>query len=233
LHRAHPLRPFLAELERAGRPDRIDLQPLDRDAFGSFVSSRVGGSVDAALIDWLLARSGGNPFLADALLAAGSGQLSPSLRRVLVARAERLAPTTRHLLDVLAAGGASVPDRLLATLSPLPENARCESLHEAVEHGVIVSTASGASVFRHEVMREAIYDELLPVERARIHEAYAAALDGDPSLPATLDAGALGAEEHLDAARAAPGRRGTSEDTSVLFRPTGPVRRLRGSPSPR
>ena len=40
----------------------------------------------------------------------------------------------------------------------------------------------GAYAFRHTLLREAVYEELLPGERVRLHSAYATALAHDPSL---------------------------------------------------
>jgi regulatory LuxR family protein len=37
LHRRHPLRPFLAELERGGRAERLELGPLDRRALAGIL----------------------------------------------------------------------------------------------------------------------------------------------------------------------------------------------------
>jgi DNA-binding CsgD family transcriptional regulator/tetratricopeptide (TPR) repeat protein len=51
-------------------------------------------------------------------------------------------------------------------------------LREAVgRHVLAVAEASGAYVFRHALVQEAIYDDLLPVQRGPLHAAYARALE--------------------------------------------------------
>ena len=66
--RRHPLRPVLAEIERGGRCERIDLQPLDRSATAELV-----GAIDATagrhFVDDVHRRSGGNPFFVEELVA--------------------------------------------------------------------------------------------------------------------------------------------------------------------
>ncbi len=86
-----------------------------------------------------------------------------------------------------AAGGRSVPDRLLAAVAGLDERALDAALREAVEHHVLVvdETGTGGYEFRHTLTRDAIYRDALPRERARIHATYARALSADPSLAGT------------------------------------------------
>src|SRR5918999_5306113 len=64
LHRRHPLRPLLAELERV-RALRIDLEGLSRDELGEQLADLLGAPPDAALVDRLYARSEGNPLFTE------------------------------------------------------------------------------------------------------------------------------------------------------------------------
>ena len=77
MHRRHPLRPFLAELERGGHVARLDLAPLDRIELGELVTDILGNRPSRALVDELHRRSSGNPFLAEELLAATDGSMKP------------------------------------------------------------------------------------------------------------------------------------------------------------
>jgi predicted ATPase len=102
---------------------------------------------------------------------------------VLLARAERLTPSTQSLLRVAAAGGKSVPDRLLAAVAGLDELRLDEALREAIEHRLLVVDEPGHGyLFRHTLTRDAIYGDTLPRERVRIHSAYAGALSAEPGL---------------------------------------------------
>ena len=70
LHRRHPLRPLLAELERDGRVRRVELAPLTRDELAAALSDILGTPPSAELVDRLYARSEGNPLFMEELLAA-------------------------------------------------------------------------------------------------------------------------------------------------------------------
>src|SRR5918999_1402234 len=107
LHRRHPLRPLLAELERV-RALRIDLEGLSRDELGEQLADILGTEPDPALVDRLYARSDGNPLFTEELLAAGidgRGAVPPSLAAALALRIERLADDAQEGVRVLAGGG--------------------------------------------------------------------------------------------------------------------------------
>ncbi|MEA2349011.1 MAG: hypothetical protein QOG62_2798, partial [Thermoleophilaceae bacterium] len=74
----------------------------------------------------------------------------------------------------------------LAAVAGLPEPEVMASLREAVEHSVVTAAREGASdafAFRHALVQEAIYGDLLPADRTRIHVAFAAALERGPAGP--------------------------------------------------
>jgi DNA-binding CsgD family transcriptional regulator len=185
LFRGHPLRSFLAELERNRRVQRIDLEPFTRDEVGEQLADILGDSVDTRLVDSVFERSQGNAFLAEELVAAGArsaDHLPPTLRDILLMRSERLPAGAQELLRVVAVGGRLVSDRLLAVVSPLEDSERLEALHEAASHHVLESRGFDGYAFRHELVREAIYHELLPEERSRLHAAYGEVLSASPGL---------------------------------------------------
>ena len=93
LHRGHPLRPFVAELERSGRAERLELEPLERSEVAEQLEAIAGRAPAAGVVDGIFVRSEGNPFFAEELLAgagAGGGELPGSLREALLLRVERL-----------------------------------------------------------------------------------------------------------------------------------------------
>jgi AAA ATPase domain len=61
LHRRHPLLPFLAELDRSGRTERLELGRLGRRELGELLAGIRGEPAPAALVSEILARSEGNP----------------------------------------------------------------------------------------------------------------------------------------------------------------------------
>src|SRR4051812_49654937 len=93
LHRRHPLRPLLAELERDARARRVELRPLTRAELREQLADILGEAPGGDLLERLFARSEGNPLFAEELLAAGMdgrGALPPTLRDALMLRIERL-----------------------------------------------------------------------------------------------------------------------------------------------
>ena len=180
LHRRHPLRPLLADLERT-RALRVDLGGFTRAELSEQLGSILGAEPDAALVERLYARSQGNPLFAEELLAAGvdgRGAVPPSLADALALRIERLAPDAQELVRVLAAGGA-LDDKLLGEVSGIEPRALRDALREAVASHIVVPEGDGY-VLRHALLREAVHDDLLPGERAELHLALARALEAQP-----------------------------------------------------
>jgi class 3 adenylate cyclase/tetratricopeptide (TPR) repeat protein len=187
LQRGHPLRPFLAELERSGRAERLELEPLGRAELAEQLAAIGGVRPPRSIVDGIFARCEGNPFFAEELLATaetgGSDELPGSLREVLLLRVDRLAPTTQDVLRAAAVVGRSVDHRLLEDVSGVAESELLAALREAAEHHVLVLTARAmAYTFRHALLREAIYDDTFPAERLRLHRAIAQALSANPEL---------------------------------------------------
>ena len=183
LHRRHPLRPLLAELERV-RALRIDLAGLTRDELSEQLAGILGSPPDAALVDRLYARSEGNPLFTEELLAAGidgRGAMPPSLAAALALRIERLGDDAQEVVRVLSAGGPQfLDDAVLAEVSGLEQRALREGLREAVASHIVVLDGDRYTL-RHALLREAVHDDLLPGERAELHRALARALEGRPA----------------------------------------------------
>ena len=70
LHRRHPLLPFLAEQERSGRAERLELARFDRAELAAQLAAILGAQPDPELVERIAARSQGNAFYAEELLAA-------------------------------------------------------------------------------------------------------------------------------------------------------------------
>ena len=180
LHRRHPLRPFLGELDRSGRAERLELGRLSRRELSELLTEILGEPAPAALVREILTRSQGNPFFAEELLAArtaGSGELPEALRDLLLARVETLPEATQRILQVAAVAGRGVNHHLLAEVAAQPPERLVELLREAVAHHLLVVDAdNGGYAFRHALVQEAVYDDLLPVQRPPLHAAYARVL---------------------------------------------------------
>ncbi|HEY6706274.1 MAG TPA: AAA family ATPase, partial [Actinomycetota bacterium] len=180
LHRRHPLRPFLAELDRSSRAERLELGRLGRRELAELLAEILDEPVAPALVGEILARSEGNPFFAEELLAAHleGTKLPLALRDLLLARVEALSEATQRVLEVAAVAGTRVDHQLLAAVVGQDTEELVWLLREAVtRHVLAVAEPSGAYVFRHALVQEAVYDDLLPVQRGPLHAAYARALE--------------------------------------------------------
>jgi DNA-binding CsgD family transcriptional regulator len=181
LDRVHPMRGLLGELARNRRTRRLELERFNR----AEVAEQLAGLLDAdpptRLVDDIYARSGGNPFFAEELLVAGtagSGALPPTLQEVLLTRVVRLSQRTQQLLRVAAAAGPGATQPLLAAVAGMDDQELLEGLREAVDQQLLVPEPGGAGyVFRHALLAEAVYGELLAGERVRLHTALATALE--------------------------------------------------------
>ncbi|MGH2446791.1 MAG: helix-turn-helix transcriptional regulator [Candidatus Limnocylindria bacterium] len=189
LHRRHPLRPLLAELQRLASVESIELDAFGPTELAEQLRGITGEQPAPELVTEVLSRSGGNPFFVEELIAAGEAGLAlpRSLRDTLEDRIRRLGPDAQRLLRVASVGGARIDHRLLVAVAGMPEAALTKGLRDAVEHHLLVASAPDevpGYAFRHALAQEAVYEELLPSERTRLHAAFATAIEAQsgPSL---------------------------------------------------
>ncbi|WP_308425159.1 helix-turn-helix transcriptional regulator [Wenjunlia tyrosinilytica] len=187
IHRRHPLRPFLAELERLRAVERIDLPRFTRDEVERQLSGILRATPEHSFVSQVYQRSEGNAFFVEELACSiGSGcgvGISDSLRDLLLVRVEALPEEAQRVVRVAAEGGSSVEYPLLAAVAQLPEDDLIEALRAAVGASILLPTADGDGYrFRHALVREAVGDDLLPGERSRLNRRYAEALEAQPGL---------------------------------------------------
>ncbi len=197
--RGHPLRPLLAELERNRRASRILLDRLDAAQVRAQAHGILGADPSHDDVRALFERSEGVPFFVEELLGCGldtvSGEVPATLRELLLGRYETLGTEARRVVRVLAAGGGYVEHEVLAEVAGMPAEQLDDLLRVAVDAGVIVVVGRGYE-FRHALVREAVADQLLPGESARVHRGYAVALESRPGDPARRAARAVLVSSH-------------------------------------
>ena len=170
---------------RSGAALVVELGPLEPPELTALLAARAGAPPLPALAEAIIARSEGNPFFAEELLAAASderGELPRGLRDLLLQRVARLDRRTKGVLRLAAAAGRDVGYPLLRTAAALSERDLRDSLRRAVEHDALVADqAAGSFRFRHALLAEAVYSTLLPGEREELHARLADALArGEP-----------------------------------------------------
>lgn len=168
LHRRHPLIPLLSELERSDRVQHIDLRRFDRDEVAEQLTGILGQRPTTEQLDALLDRSDGIAFYLEELVASDNldrSTIPTSLRNVLEHRLALLSNPTLEVVSAAAVIGGRFRHEQLVALSDYDEVALQNALREAVDAGIIVPVKDPEAityVFRHALLREAAYDDLLP-----------------------------------------------------------------------
>ena len=178
LHRRHPLRPLVSELGRMRRVERLTLEPFEPQAARHFIAALAeleGTAVTDSLVAEIAERSEGNAFFAEELLAGGDGDTAVAgpLADVLLGRIERLGGDAQRVVRVASVAGQSrIRHATMLAVTGLAEDALEAALRECVHHYVLVVAPDETYVFRHSLLREAVYADLLPGERRRVHAAF-------------------------------------------------------------
>ena len=177
VHRRHPLRPCLRQVRRAPGWLSLAMLPLDDAAARELVDRLAQPGRRQVDHDRVCARAEGNPlYLEELVAAAGDGDDVPrGLADLFLSRLDALSPETAAVLRTAAVGGTAVDDHLLLAVADEPVNAVETALREAVDRNALVRHA-GRLAFRHALLREAIYEDLLPSQRSRLHGRYGDAL---------------------------------------------------------
>ena len=166
---AHPLRAVLGDLATAGAA-RLAPQPLSLAAVRSLSA---GTGVDATALH---EQTAGNPFFVTEVLAAAAKALKgvpATVQDAVLARAGRLSPSARAVLDAAAVAGPRAEAWLLRELTA----AEGGSIDECLATGVL--RAEGASfAFRHELARQAVLQAMAPTRAIGLHRLVLQALLG-------------------------------------------------------
>ncbi len=182
LHRRHALRPLLSELERLERARRLEVAPFDRAELAEALADILGDSPSDALIERLFARSEGNALYTEELLAAGldgRGAAPQSLRDAFLLRIERLSADAQRAARAIAVG-RRLDEPTIAEVTGIKRETLQPALRDAVAEQILVADDDGRFLFRHALLREALYDDLLPGERGELHLALARAFEQLP-----------------------------------------------------
>ena len=128
-------------------------------------------------------RSDGNPFFVEELLAEGRSSdasgIPPTIQDVIEVRLNALPDETQRVVRIAAVVGRQAEHDLLADLAGLSEVELIAAIRPAVDGHVLVPTEGDGRpryAFRHALVREVAYDDLLPTERSALHRLVAEAL---------------------------------------------------------
>ncbi len=182
MHRTHPLRPVVGELLRLPSVSAIEVGPLDPAAMAEHLIQLAGAT--PAEIDQVIERAEGNAYFAEELLATcPAGSVLPAgLADLLVARTIVLSPTAQQVLRAAAVTGRRIDDELVMRASGLATADYEAAVRDAVARQLLVPDGAAGLAFRHALLREAIYNDLLPGERTRLHARLAELLSDERRL---------------------------------------------------
>jgi DNA-binding CsgD family transcriptional regulator len=218
----------IEELRRLRRLTILTLGRLAQHDMERLVASWLGDPAAPELARLVSRRSEGNPFFAEETLADlaergllvrsdGAWRLKPQaradppavLRLTVARRLQRLPDPTRRALAAGAVLGRDFSaSTVAAMLDVTPDSVEAE-LEPAWAASVVARSPDGEYAFRHDALREAMY-ELAAVERPALHSAAAAALSAGAA-PADLAAIARHWLRAGDRGRAAAAARAAAE----------------------
>jgi DNA-binding CsgD family transcriptional regulator len=183
LHRRHPLRAVAAEWSRLPRLHRMHLAPLGEADVRNLIQSIHPAPLAEREVRRIVERADGNAFFTEELLAAAADQhaytdasVPAGLSDLLLVRLDRLSEPARDVVRLAAVAGRRVPHLMLETIAGLSHTELDAALREAVEAHILEPRGESQYAFRHALLGEAVYDDLLPGERVRLHTAFATAL---------------------------------------------------------
>jgi ATP/maltotriose-dependent transcriptional regulator MalT len=184
LHRKHPLRPVLAELDRVPWVTRVDLRRLTRPEVAEQLAGILGRTPDPELVERAYARADGIPLFVEAMVDADGrvvAEIPESLRDLLLGSVHRLPDETQRVLLAASTSSSGVGHGLLAAVTGLDDAALAAAVRPAVTANVLVVDADGYA-YRHALIGEAVHEEFLPGEHTQTHRRFAEALEANPAL---------------------------------------------------
>ena len=175
LGRTHPLRMLLGELRSSRSIRRLQVGTLSHTAV-EVLAAPHGADAKA-----LYEATSGNPFFVTEALAAGSGDIPPTVRDAVLARAARLSPAASTVIEAVAIAPPQVELWLLDAL--VADGAA--SLDQCLSSGMLVGVPGGVA-FRHELARITVEELLPPHRRLALHRSALGALEAPPAGPPDL-----------------------------------------------
>jgi hypothetical protein len=181
---------ILADISREGT--YLPLAPLGRADLIALVSGAAGRDVDEALVDAVEHATEGNPLFVNELLrlllvrgdltatkpSAGPLPIPDTVKEVIGRRVARLEETTRAVLADASVIGRDFAEAAVTAVTGLAGEAIERQLADAERAGLLVPAGTGSWRFSHVLVREALYRDLEPGRRARVHLAVADTLEG-------------------------------------------------------
>jgi DNA-binding CsgD family transcriptional regulator len=177
-------RRWLAELRRCPTVTRLPLARLADTEIVELIADLIPAGTSAEQVAAVVRAAEGNPLYAQELADTGELGPPPSISAVVLAKAYALPASAKAVVDQVSLADGGMSHELLVATVPMSEDSLVEAARLAVNSGLLVADDDGYA-FRHALIRQVIWTELLPGERRRLHrrlaEALAARDDSDPA----------------------------------------------------
>ncbi|MET8312418.1 BTAD domain-containing putative transcriptional regulator [Micromonospora sp. NPDC005173] len=172
----------VAELARGWGFGQLRLAGLDASSVADLVRDRTGVVPPELVVARLVTRTGGNPFFITELLRsrtdpAAAAELPPSIRDTVRLRLGGLPDPARGCLDLLSVAGHDLDLQVMAAALNATAPAVAEGLAPAYTAALVTEAGPGAVTFRHPLIAEVTYAELVPPRRAALHARLAMAYE--------------------------------------------------------
>jgi len=193
LRRGSPGGELVSRLERNLGAEQIRLERLDRQEVSALVASITSEQPSSALVDAVLHRSEGVPFVVeelvravrpgkagheDAATAISSAELPWSLSDAVRQQLSGLTTDERRVVESLAVFDDIASFDELHVVADLDSEALTSALRDLVGDGVVAEVDDDRFWFSHALMAETVAGELLGRERRRLHGRSLDALEG-------------------------------------------------------
>ena len=196
LGRGHPLARTLAEVGREDLGHQIRLEGLSTEDVGRYIELTSGISPPEILVQRIWSKTEGNPFFVSETirllitegvlenpeaLADLQINIPPRVRDVVRRRLEQLSDHCNKTLTMAAVYGREFSLEVIEALSDADTDAErvLDDLEEATDARIIAETPGSdlAYLFTHDLVREAVYDQVKTVRRKRMHAHIASVLE--------------------------------------------------------
>jgi tetratricopeptide (TPR) repeat protein len=189
---------LFAELSRLGW--RLSLTGLTRSDIARYIEIATESAARSAWVERVYDLTAGNPFFVGEVVRAEAEQrsgddryrLPEEVRALIRRRVSQLSPEAGRMLHIAATVGREFEFRVLAEMTTLSTERLIDVLGEAELAGIISvdRETPGSYAFAHDLLREAMYEDLSPLRRMELHRTVGRALesvfssDPDPYLSA-------------------------------------------------
>ncbi|HEY8239253.1 MAG TPA: adenylate/guanylate cyclase domain-containing protein [Candidatus Limnocylindrales bacterium] len=181
----------------------ISLEPLPSRAVAALVADLLDNPAQE-IVDAVVDRAEGNPFYAGEIVRSLADRLGPvpdaaavpgaiaalpdTVHATVLARIDALGPAARRVVQLGAVLGRSFEPRAIPVVEPALDTATVESaIDDLLDRDLVRQAPPYAVTFRHILIREVAYNTLPRVERARIHGAAGAWLEGQANATGRAD----------------------------------------------